>query len=412
MAILVSTPQDLDNIRNNLSGSYELTQDLDMSNFGNFVPLGDISNRFTGNINGKGYKIINLSITQNAQYTGFIGVTNGGSISNLGLENVYVEGNDHHTAGLMGLNYMTTVSNCYVTGTIKQTDTSKIYTGGLVGRSYGLIENCFTDCNVIGGTQTGGFVGYITNQTGIFKNNYVKGRVSGTTNTGAFYGGFNDKSGYRATFENNFFDKDIVGTTDYQTTGVTAKSTSEMQTQSTFTGYDFDNVWYMEDYPRLRVFANIPTAKKETITVESYVNTVVGKSRKHIKSTKQLQSYTDTILSDSKRHTATIRQLESYLSQINSEATQSHRSVKTGNRNVDSFIYPIGTSIYRESKTIKQLLSYVDQLRANINVIYPITNQGVNAYCEVVHNPSSILKLENNTYSEAIQNPSSVEVIT
>ncbi|MBB6445631.1 GLUG motif-containing protein [Bacillus benzoevorans] len=408
MVIQISTPQDLDNIRNNLAGDYELTNDIDMSSFGNFIPIGK-SPQFTGNIDGKGYKIFNLSIVDNSEYTAFIGRTNTGSVSNLGLENVYIESNSHHLAGLVGLNYMATISNCYVTGTIKNTNTSSLYTGGLIGRSYGLIENCYTDCTVIGGKVTGGFIGYFTSNLSTVINNYSKSTVSGGTDTGAFYGMTNTTS--KPIYENNFFDKDVVGTTNYQTTGVTAKTTSEMKTQSTFTGWDFDNVWYMEDYPALRAFANIPTAKIETVNVDSYSTPIQSELNKTIKSTKELRTHSEPIQTFIQRYTATIRDVEGYLSQIHSESTQSHRSVRTGNRNVDSFVLPIGSNVYRESKTIKQLLSYVKPLQANISVLNVMRDIPIYAIVSTQKNTSVTSNEQNMSEISYIQNPSSVEVI-
>jgi len=51
MATLISTPQQLDDIRNNLSGIYELSNDIDMSSWGNWTPIDD----FSGSLDGKGY---------------------------------------------------------------------------------------------------------------------------------------------------------------------------------------------------------------------------------------------------------------------------------------------------------------------------------------------------------------------
>lgn len=57
----VATCQQLQDINNDLEGSYTLTQDIDCTNF-NFQPIADQS-VFMGTINGAGNKIINLTIT-------------------------------------------------------------------------------------------------------------------------------------------------------------------------------------------------------------------------------------------------------------------------------------------------------------------------------------------------------------
>jgi len=153
---LVSTPQDLDLIRNNLSAYYKLTNDIDMSTFGNFLTIGRISPYFSGTIDGNGCKISNLSIVESGSMIAFVGLLNAGKIMNLYLENIYVESNLNSVGGIVGKNFNGTITNCSVTGTIKQTDTTRFYTGGFVAESEnGVIENCFADCNVSGGRYLG-----------------------------------------------------------------------------------------------------------------------------------------------------------------------------------------------------------------------------------------------------------------
>lgn len=106
---IIQTPQDVDAIRNNLSAYYELGNDIDMSMWGNFSPIAPTSAvRFDGFIDGKGNKILNLSIISTLDATGFIGWSRGDItgcyIKNLGLENVYVESTGNYTAGLIARN--------------------------------------------------------------------------------------------------------------------------------------------------------------------------------------------------------------------------------------------------------------------------------------------------------------------
>ncbi len=65
---LAATPitncAELQNIRTDLAGDYYLANDIDCSGFGNFMPIGTSSNRFTGTFDGKGYKITHLYINQ------------------------------------------------------------------------------------------------------------------------------------------------------------------------------------------------------------------------------------------------------------------------------------------------------------------------------------------------------------
>lgn len=68
--IPVSTPQDLYNIRNNPSGHYVLTNDIDMSGFGPFPYIPD----FSGVLDGRGFAIKNLVLSTSSGYVGLMTV--------------------------------------------------------------------------------------------------------------------------------------------------------------------------------------------------------------------------------------------------------------------------------------------------------------------------------------------------
>lgn len=104
-------------------------------------------------------------------------------------------------------------------------------------------------------TNFGGFVG--NNLQGRISNNYSIGSVSGDdwNPTDKGFSGAITTGGNFADI-NNFFDTD----TSLQTTtagNALAKTTEEMKTQDTFTGWDFENVWAINPsknngYPYLR----------------------------------------------------------------------------------------------------------------------------------------------------------------
>jgi hypothetical protein len=75
-AIPIYTAEDLYNIRNNLSGSYVLMNDIDLSTFngGDWVPIGVDSESFSGTFDGQGHIIRNLKIIDSQyQYNGLFG---------------------------------------------------------------------------------------------------------------------------------------------------------------------------------------------------------------------------------------------------------------------------------------------------------------------------------------------------
>lgn len=405
---IISTPQDLNLINNNLTAYYELANDIDMSSYGNFTPIGRVYPFFGGHLNGKGYKVSNLSIVSTVEYTAFIARTNGGIIENLGLENVYVESNNHHVGGLIALNSLSErISNCYVTGVVKQTVSSKLYAGGFIGRNYGNVNDCYSACTVIGGDSVGGFSGVINYANSIIKDCYSKSSVSGSKNVGAFFG----TSEATVIYENNFYDSQIASVSNSPRTGVTGKTTTEMKQQSTYTNWNFSTVWYMEDYPSLRMFSDVPISNIEIINVNSYSLPFFANVGKSQKSAKQLNTFSNAIISDSERILATLRLPMTYLSPISTSVTKSSRSVRSSTQIVESFINPISASVERKSKTFVNLLSHIKPLQADLTILYPMNVFTPNAYVSVLENTSSVVKMENMSSVSYIVNPSFSEVI-
>ena len=70
----IYTAEDLDAVRNNLSGNYILMNDIDLSTWGNWKPIGgdwqQESSNFSGIFDGNGYSIFNMTITEESAYSG------------------------------------------------------------------------------------------------------------------------------------------------------------------------------------------------------------------------------------------------------------------------------------------------------------------------------------------------------
>ena len=58
----IGTAAELYNIRNDLSGSYKLTNDISLSTYANWLPIGTEIDPFTGSLDGNGKKISGLKI--------------------------------------------------------------------------------------------------------------------------------------------------------------------------------------------------------------------------------------------------------------------------------------------------------------------------------------------------------------
>lgn len=200
----IETPGHLNAVRNylnNLNVHFIMLNDIDLSaacapggdyyNAGQgWIPIGSsTSSAFRGGFNGNEHIINGLYINRFENYQGLFGFTYTASISNLGIENVDIIGSIN-CGGLVASTHSSgSITNCYVSGNVNGTNhigglvghldggsnniinchsTGNVngegggsYTGGLVGRNDGYIENSYSSANVTGGVQNvGGLVGY------------------------------------------------------------------------------------------------------------------------------------------------------------------------------------------------------------------------------------------------------------
>ena len=201
--LTINSVEDLKNIRYNLSGHYVLAADIDLSDITNWRPIGDSSaNKFTGSLDGKGFKISGLN-SSGHQYAGLFGYVEDANISNLGV----LAGNissiatstysNSHAGGLVGRASRSQISNSYakVTGNISSTSSFKSYVGGLVGRaSRSQIRNSYAvvtgDISSIAATSsttsvsyTGGLVGHASGSPISNSYAFVAGNVSSSSST-------------------------------------------------------------------------------------------------------------------------------------------------------------------------------------------------------------------------------------
>ncbi len=201
---LIKTADDLDNIRNNLSGKYILMNDISLSGI-NWTPIGDSSNPFSGELNGNGFVIRNMTINNPTEsYQGLFGYTLNVNLQNLGLENVNISASSQ--VGALVAYLYGNIKNCYVTGVI---NTSGNVIGGLIGGTAGSrpgnILNCYTNIDVSGNNSVGGLIGY--NSAGINVNNcYSVGSVKGNYQVAGLAG-----YSYYALFSNCYTTAAISG---------------------------------------------------------------------------------------------------------------------------------------------------------------------------------------------------------
>ena len=140
-----------------LTGDITLTEE--------WTPIGtSFSNSYTGTFDGGNHTITGLTVTGSNEYAGLFGyIGSGGKVKNVVLEGVQIT-----------------------------SDNSLGYTGGVVGNSWGTIENCSVSGSVSGTTFAGGVVGSqwggsITgcNSSATVKGEAYVGGIAGETNSGA-----------------------------------------------------------------------------------------------------------------------------------------------------------------------------------------------------------------------------------
>jgi len=166
-------------------GIYHLVNDIDASETVNwdggkgFKPIST----FTGKFYGHGYRILNLYINRPAEsYVGLFGKLLYGEVSDLGVENAMVSG-DEEVGGLVGLNDGGTVSGCYSTGSVA----GGYSVGGLVGyNDRGTVSQCYSTGSVDGYDSVGGLVGY--NDRGTVSQCYSTGSVARYEDVGGLVG--------------------------------------------------------------------------------------------------------------------------------------------------------------------------------------------------------------------------------
>lgn len=176
MATLIYNVTDLQNMANDLNGTYELANDIDGSptagwNGGaGFVPVGQSSPWFTGSFDGKAYKISDLYINRPTEEdVGLFGRCTGATLTDVILEDFDVRGHTFVGALAGECNTNNTVSDVHATESYVE---GQHYLGGLVGW---ISYDTQTDCDYQGtiaqkerdwnGINIGGFAGNIASST-------------------------------------------------------------------------------------------------------------------------------------------------------------------------------------------------------------------------------------------------------
>ncbi len=177
-------------------GRYVLVADIDMDGVKGYVPIAkDKENCFYGVFDGQNHVIRNFVIERKGKkYVGLFGYVGNedqlGVVKNLGLVNIDVTGTQN-VAGIVGVTYGT-IQNCFVTGKIRDDKGSNAGTvGGIAGKNkegegglIGLIKDCYAVVDIEGQFNVGGLAG-MEDGGGIIESSYAAGTVVARDANGA-----------------------------------------------------------------------------------------------------------------------------------------------------------------------------------------------------------------------------------
>ncbi len=244
----ISTAQELAALAGqNLSGSYRLTDDIDMSGQ-TMAPIANLS----GTFDGAGHKITGLTIVKGSgSYTGFFGELSGGAVvQDLVLENCSVtssSGNYPGTGGLVGkVSGSASILRCGFSGTVENTASGASYTGGLIGYSISActVESSYARATVAtqnAGTSayTGGFIGYTSGARLNITDCYAVCDVTTKSGKAAGFANMNPSTSNKVTVSNGYAAGNAASSASNSTYGFAYSSVSS--------GFEFENCYYLSD---------------------------------------------------------------------------------------------------------------------------------------------------------------------
>ena len=155
-----------------------ITLDTDIDLTGkDWTPIGtDYDNSYKGTFDGGGHTITGLTFTTNDEYAGLFGWLNrAGTVKNVVMEGVQITSHQIYggsIGGVVGYSWGT-IENCSVSGSVSGT----VYVGGVVGAQIGgSITGCSSSATVKGMVDVGGVAGQ-TNSSATLTACYATGNV-------------------------------------------------------------------------------------------------------------------------------------------------------------------------------------------------------------------------------------------
>ena len=208
---VINTPEQLDAVRNNLSGNYVLGSDIDLSNYNfnnktwtaqqGWLGIG-VSQAlgFKGTFDGNGHTIKGLWSNGRVSNQGLFGWVVGGTVKNLKIElaaNSGILGSGERRAAVAGDLYNGgLIDNITVTGKNSRIEGSANYIAGIVGVVYKSTVNDVTikDISITGASYVAGIAGVIYGASNVSEATSTEMNITGKASyvggaIGCIYGG-------------------------------------------------------------------------------------------------------------------------------------------------------------------------------------------------------------------------------
>lgn len=171
---LVSNAKELQDIENDPTKNYMLSEDIDASSIANFKPIGDSKTPFSGKFDGMFYEVQNLNVNTANQFAGLFGVVDGGNttarIDNVGIvgAKVVTSHGDGEAGALAGSANHVSVANVYSEKGQNGAISAALYAGGLFGcfgdetadrAKTAVLRSSYNTAEAKGATYLGGIAG-------------------------------------------------------------------------------------------------------------------------------------------------------------------------------------------------------------------------------------------------------------
>ena len=210
------------------------TADLDLNNvsWNDFIDLGNSS------YDGQGHIIDNLTLTST-----FFTRLGGSVFKNIGFENAIL--NNSNLDGLFEVPNGSTIENFYFEGAVHEDN--NVFGFGFIG----VIKNSYVIIDEYSGGI--GSIFTIINQSSILNSYFSSKQPADIISIGIVPS---------AVTSNVYYNSDQLSIFPNINQTFNALSNVQMQQQSSFNGFDFNNIWYMDanenyGYPQLQAFLNI-----------------------------------------------------------------------------------------------------------------------------------------------------------